>query len=212
MNLNPIELYFQTHLYPLYTKMWVERFRKLKQGDVVVDAGAFWGGFATYAGRRVGKRGRIISFEPDPVNFSVLRMKVLKSGLGNVALVNKALGDLSRKIEFESSKHFSSAVIKRGDNPKCLVEQTTLDRVLGELGVRRVNVLKVNIEGSEVGAILGANKTLKNTEYVAISSHEIGGKHTAYDIEPMLKKYGFKTRLVRRTFRFTGHVDLYGFR
>lgn len=68
----------------------------------------------------------------------------------------------------------------------------------------------MNIEGAETKAIRGSVKTLKNTDYVSISSHPVNGRHTGYDIEPILKKIGFRTLIERRIFQFTKHLDLYG--
>jgi hypothetical protein len=46
-----------------------ERFHKLKEGDVVVDAGANIGLFTVKAGRIVGDKGKVIAIEPDPEHF-----------------------------------------------------------------------------------------------------------------------------------------------
>jgi len=49
-----------------------ELFRKLKKGDIVVDAGAYPGEYAVYASRKIGPTGRIICFEPTPENRKIL--------------------------------------------------------------------------------------------------------------------------------------------
>ncbi len=201
-----------TKVYPYYTRLWVEKHRKIKQGDVVVDAGAYLGGFAIYAAKKVGNKGKVISFEQDPKNFKKLKENINKSGLNNIILSNKALGSLQRRIQLESDNHFSSSIIKAGNMPVYTIGQVTLDNELERLGVKGVDVLKMNIEGAETGAIKGAIKTLKDASYVAISSHIVNGKHTVYDIEPMLRRLGFKTRIEKRIFKFTKHLDLYGTR
>ena len=47
-----------------------DRFCGLREGDIVVDCGAYIGEFTTYASRRVGKKGRGYSFEPNPESFA----------------------------------------------------------------------------------------------------------------------------------------------
>jgi len=58
-----------------------ELYRKLKLGDVVVDAGAYPGDYAVFAARKVGKAGKVICFEPDSKNRRILRKNLEKEGL-----------------------------------------------------------------------------------------------------------------------------------
>ncbi len=43
-----------------------------KPGDIVVDGGAYMGTFTLVASKLVGQTGKIIAFEPDPVNYEKL--------------------------------------------------------------------------------------------------------------------------------------------
>ena len=46
---------------------------KIKQGDVVIDAGANIGIFTVMSSILVGNTGRVLSIEPDPENISILK-------------------------------------------------------------------------------------------------------------------------------------------
>ncbi len=50
------------------------------------------------------------------------------------------------------------------------VECDTLDNVLNFIG-KTTYVIKIDIEGEEVNALLGANKTLKNTRRIIVEVH-----------------------------------------
>ena len=52
--------------YPLYEQLWIERYRKLKKGDVYVDVGSYIGEFLPYTSKKVGKHGKVIAIEPIP--------------------------------------------------------------------------------------------------------------------------------------------------
>ena len=202
------------YFYPLYIRLWAERFYKVKKGQTIVDAGAYLGGFALYAAKKVGETGKVIAFEPDPNNLKILKSNIKKSGLRNIILIKRALGNIVKKVELESADHFSSVIIKTFKNPIFEVKQTTLDKELKELGIKKVHLIKMNIEGAEIDAINGAKQTLINTEYIAISCHIVNGKNTANKIEPLLKKAGFRMKILKRKgiiFDF-GHIDVYGYR
>lgn len=60
-------------------------------GDVVLDIGAHIGYYTVLAARSVGNEGRVIAFEPDPQNYSLLVKNVAKNGYRNVTAVQKAV-------------------------------------------------------------------------------------------------------------------------
>ena len=64
----------------IYEKLWSP-----KEGDVVIDVGAYVGMFTIRASELVGESGRVIAIEPEPRNFSYLERNT--EGLNNVSLV-----------------------------------------------------------------------------------------------------------------------------
>ncbi|MGW5352154.1 FkbM family methyltransferase [Streptomyces sp. NPDC004031] len=64
-------------------------------GMRVLDAGANVGYFSLLAARHIGPAGVVHAFEPEPVNFRVLRRNVTASGYGNIETWACALSDRS---------------------------------------------------------------------------------------------------------------------
>ena len=193
----------------MYNRIWVERLRQIQYGDTIVDAGAFFGGFTQYAAKKVGPPGRVISFEPDPENFAFLKNHTRHCT--NVTLVNKALSDSEGRVAFQNNNHYSSMVIGCSSKSGCTVETTTLDKELDRLGIKQVDLLKMNIEGAEILALAGAQKTLDRVSHLAVSTHPVNGVSTAVRLRNILSTAGFAVLLKKRVLS-THHLDLYAFK
>ncbi len=102
-----IQQIIHQYFYPFYIRRWAERFCEVKNGQTVVDAGSYLGGFTFYAAKKVGQTGKVIAFEPDPKNFEILKKGVKISNLKNIILINKALGNNIKEIELESDNVLS---------------------------------------------------------------------------------------------------------
>ena len=209
-----IQKLIHQYFYPFYIRRWAERFFKVKSGQVVIDAGAYIGGFTFYVAKKVGKAGRVIAFEPDPKNYQILKRNIENSNFKNIILINKALGNSVKEVELESANHFSSVVIKTSKKPTYKVQQTTIDQEISRLGIQKVDFIKMNIEGAETNAIKGATKTLLNTRYISISCHDVQGENTSLVVTPLLEKSGFDVKVLKRKKLIVdfGHIDVYGAR
>jgi hypothetical protein len=73
---------------------------------------------------------------------------------------------------------------------KAEVEVTTIDRICGELGLKGVDFMMMDIEGAELMALRGARRTRK---VVVGAYHRVGGKPTWPRVKRFLKKMGFRT-------------------
>jgi hypothetical protein len=80
------------------------------------------------------------------------------------------------------------------------VEVDTLDGILAELNVQKVDFIKMNIEGAEIEVLKGAVGTLKNNSVaLAIEAHHlVGGAPTHETVVPWLKEAGFDAFLGRK--------------
>ena len=131
-----------------------------------------------------------------------------------VILIKKALSNSIKEVELESANHFSSIISKTSNRPTFKVQQTTLDQEMKKLCIKKVDFIKMNVEGSEVDTLKGGTHTLIKTNHLAISCHKINGVNTAELIQPILEKSGFKVKFLRRKKLIIdfGHIDAYGFR
>lgn len=163
----------------------------LKKGDVVLDAGAFIGKFTVLAAKLVGKEGKVIAFEPDPFNRNILKKNIKANNLKNVVIVPRGLGNKEMKIGWSVGGIVSQA----GDSKIFKIKITTLDKAVKELNLKKIDLLKTDIEGAEIEALKGGKNALKLTKHCAIASyHIVKGKKTCFEVEKILKKNGFKVK------------------
>lgn len=168
----------------------------LKEGDVVVDAGAFCGPFTLYASKIVGKSGKVISFEPSPRNYEMLKRNVELNDLDNVILLKKGLWSSNTFLKFNDDARESSLIFDNRDINKIIkIPVVKLDDELKKLGINKLNFVKMDIESAEIEAIKGLKKTLKKNEVnLAIASyHMLNGRPTFTLLGDLFSKMKYKS-------------------
>ena len=135
--------------------------RNLPQ-PVVLDIGANIGNhtmaFATVA-------SRVHAFEPIPYIHSLLRQNVEQNALGNVTLHALALSDLDDEavIHMVTNGNYGASSFdqRNGDTEAVSVQRRRGDALLAELGVGRVDFIKIDVEAHEVFVLRGLMNTLQ---------------------------------------------------
>ena len=137
---------------------------RAKAGDVVLDCGANVGVYtreALNAGARL-----VVAIEPAPENIEVLRRNyAAEIGAGKVIVYPKGVWDKDDWLTLHVDPHNSAAdsfVIEReGSHAVEKVPLTTIDKMVEELKLDRVDFIKMDIEGAEVKALNGARATIE---------------------------------------------------
>jgi FkbM family methyltransferase len=150
--------------------------RFLKPGMVFVDVGANDGYYSLFAARRVGASGRVIAVEPSSRERANLERNLARNGLDNVIVVSAALGaepgvaDL-RLAQGKHSGHNTLGKFAHDDVQAASLERVkvqTLDSVVAELGLDRIDFVKIDVEGAEASVVAGARSVLKEMRPVMI--------------------------------------------
>jgi FkbM family methyltransferase len=141
----------------------VDLFRNVvKPGMLVLDIGGFLGWYTLFAARQVGTSGRVFVFEPDPRNYSLLTQNVRRNGLGDrVIALPDAVSDTTGVKPFflhGGSQSRSSFAASLSEVTKINVKCVMLDEYFNES--MKVDVIKMDIEGSEMQALRGMERTL----------------------------------------------------
>ena len=170
----------------------------IREGNIIIDAGAYLGSFTVFAAKKVGKNGKVIAFEPDPNNFEKLMKNINLNKLKNVIAIKKGLYSTNMKMVFDSSEvisHIISIDHKENLNNYMNIEVITLDEILEELQIDKVDFIKMDVEGAEVQVLQGCRRTLqKNRVNLAIASyHIVNGLPTSSSVEHLLSNWDYRT-------------------
>ena len=147
---------------------------KIRPGMTVVDIGAHIGYFTRLFSKLVGSRGKVVAFEADPFIFELLKKNTKR--LKNVDMRQLAVGDRNGSTDFyhsEEKSGCSSTVEKLPilfKKRKITVPACDLDSILESSGVKRVDLIKMDIEGGEPRALRGMQRTLeKNHDIILVT-------------------------------------------
>jgi FkbM family methyltransferase len=146
-------------------RRFVERF--LVPGMVALDIGAHNGFYTMLAARRVGESGLVIAFEPSPRE----RKRLLRHLRINRLSANVVVSDLA----LDRSQGEDTLFVVEGRDTGCnslrppvvdgptramKIQKTSLDSFLRERGILKVDLIKMDVEGAELGVLQGAAELL----------------------------------------------------
>jgi FkbM family methyltransferase len=137
--------------------------RAVKKGNIVLDCGANVGVFVRTSLRAGAEK--IIAIEPAPDNLECLRRNfAAEIASGRVLVVPKGVWDredfLDLLVDPDNQPANSFVIHRPGAKAVHGVPLTTIDHLVAELRLPRVDFIKMDIEGAEVRALHGAKETL----------------------------------------------------
>jgi len=149
-------------------------------GDVAIDIGAHKGAFTYWMAKRVGPRGQVISFEPQPVLARQLTELVQKSHWSHVIVNNLALSSQSgmATLSVPGGKPSPGATLeprKVTAEEQTSVTVTTLDQYFSEHPVASIKLVKCDVEGHELEVFRGGMNLLR--KYKPLLLFECEARH-----------------------------------
>lgn len=146
----------------------VYHFNTDKQAPLIVDVGANIGLGILYW-KRLYPDARIIAFEPSIEVFKCLKMNVDNNNLSNVELHQKAVSDFEGNATFTANEKISGSLILQKNLAQTYqVEVVSLSQYLKN---KKVDFLKIDIEGAERQVFFEILPYLKNVDNLFIEYH-----------------------------------------
>ena len=132
----------------------VGQYAPAQPGQTVVDGGAGFGETALVYAQQVGPEGRVVAVELDAANVGMIeRNLALNPGLAErITLVHGALWNRSGEVLEYGAMGGQSSVLGAGAQAKTVA--------VDDLGLDRVDVLKLDVEAAEAEALRGAVATI----------------------------------------------------
>jgi FkbM family methyltransferase len=135
-------------------------------GGTCIDVGANIGVFALPFAKRVGDRGTVHAFEPDPANFARLEANAVLNGFDHVVKCHQlAVSNASGEVSFyrsDSSESGWGSMVEFKDISvgREIVRAITLDDFLAAEKIEKVDLLKVDVEAHEPELLEGSRRSL----------------------------------------------------
>jgi len=135
----------------------------LKINSICIDVGANIGTLSL-AFADIANEGRVYSIEVGNDNYQYLTENIKQNGFDNIVPIYKAVSDYNGTATFNyidevaGCSFISTTGIEEGVQEE--VEVTTLDDIVEELELKKVDFIKIDVEGGERKALLGSEKTI----------------------------------------------------
>ncbi len=172
-----------------------EQVFRVEKGDVVLDVGAHVGIFTVKATKAVGKDGLVVAIEPEPMSMALLQENVRNQDLNNVVFVGEAAGSRKGRAKLYLSPRSGRHSITGAGTDYIKVDMDTLDNIASKLKLKKVDFIKIDVEGAELEVLRGAEKILNspNVKLAIAAYHKLpDGKPEFPDILSYLKSRGMK--------------------
>lgn len=137
---------------------------KAEPGDYVIDAGGCWGDTALFFSNAVGDTGKVYSYEFIPGNLNLFR-----KNLSLNPLLEKAINIIERPVWETSGEPMffidngpgSTVFFDENKKHDGKVLSLSIDDLVTENNISKIDFIKMDIEGAEPYALKGAINTIK---------------------------------------------------
>ena len=190
--------------------------KRLREGMVIVDAGANIGYYALMEAKAVGEKGKVYAIEPIPQNIELLKKNIEANGYGNMEVFQLAVGDKNGRQDIFVSRQSNLSTFCKNpgldqSGETLSVEVASLDSFLE--GKRLPDIVRMDVEGYEYEILQGMGQTMKKDRsmqfFIEIHADFMGMEKTIA-LFRIMKESGFRhCRVVMESpdaFKFAGKI------
>jgi FkbM family methyltransferase len=162
-----------------------------------IDVGANYGFYSLYTASK-SPNSTIIAIEPFDKVFEALATNIKINNYQNIKCLNCAAWNKDNttiNLYLNRDSISNPSAVSGGEN-FVPVSARTIDSIISENLISKVDWLKIDVESAEVFVLQGAKKTLQITNNVLLEVHT---KENGLACEKMLKDAGFKIEIIRQT-------------
>jgi len=137
-----------------------EQFKHLfnTPNGVFVDIGAHIGKHSIYS---AVNRATVIAIEPSDYNFQALKRNIQINELSNIYPYNAACWDKDEEIEMYHDSNGNNSVMDKISESCTKVSGVKLDTIINNLSLKKIDIIKIDVERAETKVLEGATETLK---------------------------------------------------
>lgn len=142
------------HYYLIENKVMPQmvKYLDLNQEGMIIDIGAHIGIFSILAS--LNYKNKILSFEPDKSSFDLLKSNIENNQINTIDFYNNAIGlSGNQKFYQSSSGELGNNFYKKNLFNYYMVKSYSLQEMFINFNIKKVNLLRINAEGSEFDII-----------------------------------------------------------
>ncbi|MEE9303042.1 MAG: FkbM family methyltransferase [Thiotrichaceae bacterium] len=174
----------------------------LRPGDIVIDGGAHVGLYSILAGGILQGAGNILSIEPAPITADLLRTNLTNNKVQNYTVLETALHSENGKLPLHIMSPDKSAydsLLPDSSHPTHTIDVVVskLDTILEKQNIRRVDFLKLDLEGTEIEALVGAKSSIRSGKLplIMVEFTELNlrrGRHNTAELRQTIEDAGYE--------------------
>jgi FkbM family methyltransferase len=181
---------------------YYQHFYKVKERDIIIDAGANCGHLSIFFSKLVGKNGKIYAFEPDKFNIVRINKNIeLNKDLeSNIKIEELLLWNENKLVDFYEAGTVGSSAVWIPENESCVQKEAIrIDDWVLMNKIEKLDFIKMDIEGAEIAALEGCVQTIENLspQFAIASYHIVYGEATYIKVEAFFKKLNYPYKTVR---------------
>jgi FkbM family methyltransferase len=163
-------------------------------GDIVYDVGANVGYMTLLFATLSGPEGRVLAFEPSPVNFRRLRRNIELNRERNVDLQNCAVSDVEGTALFAEAGSMSRVIPREftGKNGASEVRTIRLDDFIYRDGHNPPAVVKIDVEGHAGRCLAGMQRVLREAKPTLV--YELHDPRETDEVSAALSGFSYRAR------------------
>ena len=175
---------------PYETKLMKQ---SIKPHMIVLDIGANVGYYALLAARLLNGTGKVIAVEPYSENFKLLSLGIRANGYANVIAVQKALSNVTGRTRlFLDARAIVNPSLSQNNvstkSGSIFVNTVTLDSLIRDLAVEKIDVMKIDVEGAEGLVFEGGRKTLRSVNRIFMEFKQEALRNLGTDPAKLIKR------------------------
>ncbi len=155
-------------------------------GDTVYDIGANLGYVSLSLAKRVGPHGRVIAFEPIPLNITAFRNNIAINHLTNVRLLECAASDRAGQSVIRLLENPSTAsLVWHNTNPgatEFTIRTVSIDDLVEASDLAPPTFVKIDVEGAEALVLEGMRRTLASARPVVFVECSEAGREKSWHL------------------------------
>lgn len=140
----------------------------VRENDIVIDGGAHVGLYSLLSAALLRGTGTIFSIEAAPETAKLLKKNLEKNNVKNYKIIQSAIssknGRLPLYLNNGNKSAYDSVYVNQFSKDSIEVNSESLDKILIKHKIDIVNYLKLDIEGSEYDALIGAQESIKKNK------------------------------------------------